>query len=440
MKTNYLSDRAQGGQPSPSSKELTMQRTITLLCTITMIVVANACGKAKPKADAATMESAAIAEQMQEHKRTLPEGAVAFEYAGHLYFDVVMRDSIPARMIFDTGNTDLLFDTQFFKEYFAPSPTLVRTMVQGTGNSLEAAYRDTAEWEYGVGEHRQKEQGATVLDLRKILGSHVDGMFGMEFMRGRKVEFSYADEYMRIIASGEQPSEGYVRIKCKWLDDRHSRMIIPISVQINDRISFTGDFLVDMGSSGSLSLNSSLAAKLGLGSALTDLRKKIYDTGGVGGSRTDYIFKADKVSVAGNDILGMSMDFSGNTQGMMAEDRFDGLVGNGLLERFDLIIDFAEGEIWLRPNREFGTAKKYDSGVTLTPQADGWVVNGLIEGGNAYKAGLRRGDVIVSINGLKPDRVGLRELKRMNTSAEEWATEVRRGDETSQIKFEKERY
>ena len=37
----------------------------------------------------------------------------------------------------------------------------------------------------------------------------------------------------------------------------------------------------------------------------------------------------------------------------------------------------------------------------LTPYSDHWVVNGLLQGGNAEQAGLRRGDVIKAINGIK---------------------------------------
>ena len=95
---------------------------------------------------------------------------------------------------------------------------------------MEAAYRDTSDWIYSVGEYSTTEQGATVLDLRKILGYHVDGMFGMEFMRGRKVEFNYADGYMRILSQDDEPAEDYVCIKCKWLDQRKSRILLPLSV------------------------------------------------------------------------------------------------------------------------------------------------------------------------------------------------------------------
>ena len=143
-------------------------------------------------------------------------------------------------------------------------------------------------------------------------------------------------------------------------------MVMPISLRINDNVSFDGNFLVDIGSSGSISLNSSLVAKLKLSRVLTDVKKKIYDTGGVGGSRTDYLFVAKDISVAGYEIEDVVTDFSGNTQGMMANDSFDGLVGNAFFERFDVIFDFAKCEIWLRPNRNFNIARQVDSGITLT--------------------------------------------------------------------------
>ena len=375
-----------------------------------------------------------------EQRKPLPEGAIAFDYSNHLYFDVVLRDSVAARMIFDTGNTNLLIDNKLFKEYFAPSETLQRTIIQGTGNSLEAVYRDTSDWRYSIGEYNQTEQGAIIMDLQKILGNEADGMFGMEFMRGRKVEFNYADEYMRILPPEAQPAEGYTCVKCKWLDNRQARMVMPISLKINETVSFDGNFLVDIGSSGGVSLNSSLVAKLKLNRVLTDVRKKIYDTGGVGGSRTDYIFTAKGISVAGCELKDVVTDFSGNTQGMMANDSFDGLVGNALFERFDVIFDFAKCEIWLRPNKNFNTSVNFDSGMTLTPQEDGWVVNGLVDGGNAHRAGVRRGDKIISINGLAREKVSLKELKRMNRSAEDWKIVVKRDNTTTEITFKKEKY
>ena len=124
----------------------------------------------------------------------------------------------------------------------------------------------------------------------------------------------------------------------------------------------------------------------------------------------------------------------------MANDSFDGLVGNAFFERFDVIFDFAKCEIWLRPNRNFNIVRQADSGITLTPQEDCWIVNGLVEGGNAHKAGIKRGDIITSINGLTREQVSLKELKRMNRSNEDWKVVVKRNDTTNEVTFKKEKY
>lgn len=377
--------------------------------------------------------------EFTEPQRNIPEGAIAFDYGGHLYFDVMLRDSIPAKMAFDTGNTNILIDLEFYNQHFDPANNLQRAIIQGAGNSFQAVYRDNRDWKYSLGAQSQTEQGVVVMNLRKILGDHVDGMFGMEFMRGKKIELNYIDRYMRIMPQDERPAEGYTCIKCQWLDKRQSRMTIPLSIKVTDRLAFNGSFLVDLGARDAIALNSNTAARLRLGRVLTDVKKKIFDTGGVGGSRTDYIFKTKTISVADSEIEDISISYSGNTQGAMADERYDGLVGNALFERFDVIFDFAKCEIWLRPNKNIDEEIKFDSGMTLTPKTDCWIVNGLIEGGNAHKAGIKRGDVITSINGLSPEKIDLRRLELMNRSAEDWKIVVQRDNSALEFVIKKEK-
>ena len=398
-----------------------------------LAILGGACGKTK------SGEVTAEDEMQIEQPKPLPEGAVAFDYARHLYFDVMLHDTLPATMVFDTGNTNILLDLEFYNKYFDPANNLLRTIIQGAGNSFQAVYRDTRDWRYSIGSESITEQGAVVMDLRKIIGNEVDGMFGMEFMRGKRVEVNYTDQYMRIMAEGEQPAEGYVCVKCEWMDSRQSRMLMPMKVTFADGSTLDGKFLVDLGAGDALAFNSGLGRKINLKSTLKDVRKKVFDTGGVGGSRTDYIFRAKSISVAGYEIKNLCASYSGNTQGSMADNRYDGLIGNALLEQFDVIFDFAKGEIWLRKSKIFGVSAEYDSGMTLTPQADCWVVNGLIEGGNAHKAGVKRGDVIISINGLSAEKVNHKRLKRMNASADKWDVVVKRDDATKEITFEKEK-
>ena len=409
-------------------------KSIIILAATIFAFAGSACGNTKPDNSPASADNVA-----SQQSQPMPDGAVAFSYSTHLYFNVVLRDSIPARMVFDTGNTSILLDEAFYKKHFAHLGNLRKAMAAGAGNAMQAVNLDMSGWKYSVGKHSQTEQRAVVMDLRKILGDEVDGMFGMAFMRGRKVAFNYTDEYMLILPQEEQAPEGYTCIKCKWLDNNQTRMLMPIKVNITDDVSFDGNFLVDMGASTGMLINSNLAAKLNLKSALPNAKKMVYDVAGVGGSATDYIFRAKSMAIAGSEVNDIRTSYSANTQGSLADNRYDGLIGNALLERFDVIFDFVKCEIWLRPNKNIGKAAIHHTGIVLTPKNDCWIVNGLVEGGNAEKAGLKRGDVVLTINGLSPEKATPKTLRTMGESAEAWKITVKRGNTTSEITFEKEK-
>lgn len=398
-------------------------KTITLFAAMLLLAIATACGQASFTIEPETTT------------RPLPKGAVAFDYNNHLYFDAVIRDSIPAHLVFDTGNTYLLLDSTFYAENFAAQGTLRKAFVGGAGGGIETSYLDVSKWSYTVGKHSTTDNRAIVLNLRKILGNNVDGLFGMEFVRGRKVEFNYADEYIRFLSNEEQPDSSYTCIDCKWLDDGTSRILLPATLQLDATTSREGLFLVDLGSSGTLSINSSSVAKMGL-QGNSNAQKMIYTVGGIGGSRTDYIFKLAGIELGGLSVGNIRADYSGNSSGSLADKRYDGLIGNELLERFDVVFDFAECKIYLRPNRNFDTPSRYFFGIALTPQRDHWTVNGLLEGGKAERAGVKRGDRIVKINGKTPSEMSEAERKALVRSREPWHATIDRNGTMVEILIE----
>ena len=76
----------------------------------------------------------------------------------------------------------------------------------------------------------------------------------------------------------------------------------------------------------------------------------IIEIGGVGGSRTESYVRAQQIGIGGNTIKDVQISCSENKQGAMADNRFDGLVGNALFAHFDIIFDFESWVIYLRPN------------------------------------------------------------------------------------------
>ena len=312
-----------------------MRNSIKLV--VAILCLATACSNTNQK------------KEQQDVKPQLSADAIEMKYQRHLYFDVVLRDSIPARMIFDTGSSNLLLDSTFYATNFGKNKNLRRAMLSGAGNGFQLTTLDASSWNYRVGEVSNSEQMAIVMDLRKIVGDGVDGLFGLPFMLGKRVEFNYADGYIRFLKPEETIAEGFAAIQCKWLNNR-DRIIVPLSVTFADGYTLSGNFLMDTGMSEELSLNSATTNRLRDGGHLADAHRKTIEIGGVGGSRTESYVRAQQIGIGGKTIKDVQISCSENKQGAMADNRFDGLVGNALFAHFDIIFDFESWVMYLRPN------------------------------------------------------------------------------------------
>lgn len=288
-------------------------------------------------------------QQQEVAKAQLPDGAVEMKYDNHLYLNVLLRDSIPARMIFDTGATNLLLDSTFYAASFGKNNNLRKAMLSGAGDGYELTTLDASSWSYRVGEVSHTEPLAIVMNLRKIVGEGADGLFGLPFMMGRRVEFNYEGGYMRFLNPEEKIAEGYSAIQCGWLKDK-DRIIVPLSVTFADGYTLEGNFLMDTGMPEELSLNSATTNRLSRGGHLDEALRKTIEVGGVGGSRTESYALTQQIVIGGKAIKNIRISCSENEQGAMADSRFDGLVGNALFARFDVIFDFESWVMYLRPN------------------------------------------------------------------------------------------
>ena len=82
----------------------------------------------------------------------------------------------------------------------------------------------------------------------------------------------------------------------------------------------------------------------------------------------------------------------------------NGIIGNPLLSRFDIILDYINGKMYLRPNRTYKKKFNFDlSGlqvITSTKSKGNFTVYDVFPGTPASEAGIIPGDEILSINGL----------------------------------------
>lgn len=315
-----------------------MNKLVTLFA---LLVMLSACGGAPTQSEA--VETAQV--------QVIPEGAIPMHYDRHLCLEVELCDTIAARMLFDTGNTHLLLDSTFYAEKIGDRVPLMRSMFGGAGDGMESARMAMHTWRYRLGKEEMTERMAVVMNLRKIVGEKTDGMVGMTLMQGRRALFDYKSGYMQLLAAADSIPQNFVKISCTWLDDTKMRLVLPLELTFKDGTIFKGNFLVDTGMPDALSFNSTTANRLNLKERFADAVRRERAVGGVGGASVEYDFTVQTITVGGVALHDMQATWSENRQGSLADTRYDGLVGNALLENFDVIIDFSACAIYLRQNR-----------------------------------------------------------------------------------------
>ena len=327
----------------------------------------------------------------------LPEGAVPLEYDGHIRFEATVGDSVPARLLFDTGAAGLYLDSLWQERSGIGAETRTETwMAAGAGTQPVRCGVLFDEITFRMDTIVHTSRMTPLLDFRGMLGRGSDGIFGLQYMAGYCVEFDLKEGWMRAVSPDTLRQAGFVRYP---LEEENGRLYLPVRVRAAGR-EVEGRFLLDTGSPGTLSMTGA-----GWGAVSCRPDAVLYRTisGGVGGSAASLCLRADSVWFCGSEFAGVPVDVSLNRTGALSRTDMVGIVGNGLLERFSFAIDFGAPALWVRPRAEAG--KPFDfvtpgfSAIDRTDIMDGWLVTGLFDG--HAPQGMQPGDIIVSCDGVR---------------------------------------
>lgn len=163
---------------------------------------------------------------------------------------------------------------------------------------------------------------------------------------------------------------------------------------------------IDAGCSGTILLDTGAAHSL-LGRAFAERCGALARTGvtsaayGIAGEERSRTVRLDSLGVAGFTLTRPTVSVQlGGDSGFLAGP-YAGLLGNNVLERFALTLDYRHQRVTFEPGPYFDRPRPPDrSGLVLARGAAGGVwVRGLIGESPAARAGLREGDEIRSIDG-----------------------------------------
>jgi hypothetical protein len=170
-----------------------------------------------------------------------------------------------------------------------------------------------------------------------------------------------------------------------------------------------GDFRVDVGSGSTVDLHAPFVKKTGL--ANTDARSVEVMGGGFGGTFSTRIVRMKKVEIGPYSWTEPLVSLSEATSGAFTSEDYAGNIGNRILERFKVTIDYDRRQLWLEPGKLYPRRDPFTrAGLQLGRIADSVRVMFVLENSPARQAGLVVEDVVTTldgkpVSGMTPDEI-----------------------------------
>lgn len=340
-----------------------------------------------------------LAFDLLNHKKEIE---VPFKQSnGFILLEVRLANTFPLTFLFDTGaeNTILfhkeysdILNIKYDKKIKIHGADLSTDLYAHVARNMDISIENTI---YGTRDILVLDKQS--LELPNVMGINIDGIIGGSFFRGLVISIDYDKEKIKFIdplkfkppsdfseldleINGNKP---YLMSKTYTAPDRitESKLLldtgsaIPLLLHTNADTSFVLPPNLMIGSLGT-----------GLGGLILGFKGKLH--------KVEFgRFAFENVITAFQEI-----DSTFLANGMLIRD---GLLGNELLSRFEVIIDYFRSKLYLKPNKDYTKAFKYDrSGIILFAlgrKFNQFVINAIIDGSPAHKADLRQGDKILKM-------------------------------------------
>ena len=295
--------------------------------------------------------------------------------------------------IFDTGNSGISLDsTMAYKLNLPIEPS--DSYIRGISGIRKA---------YFVKHHSLQLPGLKVDKLNfhisdyelitSTYGIPIHGIIGNSFFRQFIVKIDYDNQEISIYNPGDYtyPIKGFL-MKPSFT----SYPTYNVSLMENNKLVAPSIFDIGAG------VNYIVVSALSKDMHLFKRNKKLFETyvGGLGGKKTMQLTVIKKIKIGPYNFRKVPiLQFDDDYQ-LLNYPILGGILGNDLLRRFNLVINYPNQVIHLSPNQHFDDHFDYSySGMSVYLINDLVTIEDIIPNSPAAKAGFMSGDIIIALNG-----------------------------------------
>ena len=137
---------------------------------------------------------------------------------------------------------------------------------------------------------------------------------------------------------------------------------------------------------------------------------------GLSGDVVSRVAMSESLDLSGYRVYDLPVRYA--MAGGESDSDSNGILGNAVLQKFNLAFDYANRRLYLNPNRKFDEPVRVDrSGLQIRPHVAGGIVKRIAPGSTARASSLQTGDIITSFDNRPVSYHSIAELKRALGSA-----------------------
>lgn len=347
-----------------------------------------------------------------------PELTIPFQVINNfIIINLKVNGSPEMKFIYDSGSEhSLFFDKDVATVFQISTGRPIRVFGSDLSKPIDAFIGKAVNFEST--ENQTVQADIIILDenifhLDEYSGLPISGIIGNSFFRNKILEIDYDGLKLKIYSQNQiNPIKaGFKEIASHWLK---GKPYLKATIHFNSNTNKEGDILFDSGASVGLLLyknyldTSMIPHKLIPGSIGM----------GLGGPIEGFLGRIHRLEMDWVEEQNVITNFQQLDSATLENDQSKklGIVGNSLISKYNVFLDFSSQKIYLKKNR-FGKRTPHidrsglfiiASGVNLNE----FTIKEIIVNSPAMKVGLLPGDRIIRINGFSGRNYTLGELNR----------------------------
>lgn len=306
----------------------------------------------------------------------------------------VIIDGVTYQMVLDTGSTRTTYDASLRKHLGRPKRSGTAVVSSGI-KKVEIFDAPVAR----LGSISLKTSAEVVCtdfgDLQQMTGYKIDGILGMDNLESLVVDIDFDREKI-FFYKGTGPSHGEP-IKIRY------RSGLPcVSVDVGRDES--REFVIDTGSS-NFCAGSIPAKEFDVLAARGVMRESIgvlaVDLGG-----SQHVRRGVMDNLTIGPFTHKNLEFN------VSRGSMDGFLGIAFWKRYNMILDFTKNTMYLMRSKQFNNDNEYNiTGIVLRKRDGLYVIDSVAAGSVAERVGVKRGDVLLRVDGKDATPIRAHALK-----------------------------